>query len=238
MPSYLRVGTMIDADELVEFADRSEVGRRLARRLERFRGSDAILLGLPRGGVAVAAEIAGALELPLDVLVVRKIGDPAEPEYGLGAVSETGEVFLDEARALAAGYRRIDLESTIEAETREAGRRARKYRGGRPGPELHGRAVILVDDGIATGGTVEAAVHVIRGQHPRRLVLAVGVCPEDTYVRLGRKVDEIECLLVPKQLLSVGQHFRRFDQLTDADVLRQLNVGLVARPTPAPAATA
>jgi len=198
--------------------DRSEAGRLLADQLERRPLANPIVLGIPRGGVVVAFEIAQRLGAPLDVLVVRKVGAPGDPEYGLGAVAEGGLVLLDERRARDAGYSRETLEPEIQRELDEVRQRARRFRGDRAPPELAGRCAVLVDDGVATGGTVEAAIAVVREQGPASVVVALGVAPPDALGRLRRTADELAVALTPPHLEAVGQWYHRFEPVEDAEV--------------------
>jgi len=201
--------------------DRTVAGERLAERLLRYRDQSPVVLALPRGGVPVAFEIARRLGAPLDVLIVRKVGAPSNPEYGLGAVAEGGTRFLDEVRIRAAGYTLRDLGPTIAREAAEVDRRAREYRGGSPPVELRDRTVILVDDGVATGGTMLAALRAVRSQGARRIVLALGVAPPDTVELLRREADDLVVLLAPPEFFAVGEWYHRFSQVADSEV-RQL----------------
>lgn len=180
-----------------------------------------MVLALPRGGVPVAFEVAQRLGAPLDILIVRKVGAPSNPEYGLGAVVEGGSRFLDEPRIRAAGYTLRDLGPTIAREVAEVERRAEEYRGGKPAEELRDRTVILVDDGVATGGTVLAALRAVRAREPRRIVLALGVGPPDTVALLRPEVDDLVVLVVPSVFFAVGEWYHRFSQVSDGEV-RQL----------------
>lgn len=217
----------------VPLADRTEAGRRLAERLERYRSADPIVLGIPRGGVVVAATIAAAFGAELDVLLVRKVGAPSEPEYGLGAVAEDGTVALDERRAQEAGYRLQDLAPIVRREQQELARRALRFRGDRPPLELRGRSVIIVDDGVATGGTVEAAVTVARARGAGRIVVALGVAPPEAVHRLRQLADDVVVLLVPVQFAAVGEWFGSFEPVDDAEVVRLLGEARARRPTAA-----
>lgn len=202
--------------------DRRTAGERLAARLEHYRDQDPVVVALPRGGVPVAFEIARRLHAPLDVLIVRKVGAPGNPEYGLGAVVEGGTRFLDEPRVRAAGLTVRDLGPTIARELVEVDRRAREYRGGRPPIEVKGRTVILVDDGVATGGTVLAALRSLRGREPRAIVVALGVAPPDTVNMLRPAVDDLVVLLVPSVFFAVGEWYHRFSQVSDEEVQQLL----------------
>lgn len=210
----------------MKFTDRSDAGRRLAGKLVHLKERRPVVLALPRGGVAVAFEIAQALDAPLDVVLVRKIGVPWQPELAVGAVTdgEEPETFID--RDLAAG---LDIPETyLQEETArqlaEIERRRDIYCAGRPRPAIGGRTAIVVDDGIATGATMRVALHAVRRQGPAHLVLAVPVAPPDTLVALGEAVDETVCLETPLGLGAIGLYYRDFHQMTDAEV-----TGLLAR---------
>jgi putative phosphoribosyl transferase len=204
------------------FKDRTEAGRRLADRLERFADSEVTVLALPRGGVPVGVVIARRLKAPLDVFIVRKVGAPGNPEYGLGAVAEGGVVLVDYDRASAMGLRPADLEGEIRSEREEVESRVRRYRGDRPPLPVEHRTVILVDDGLATGSTARAAVRALKTRKPLRLVLAVGVAAPDAYESLSKEVDEIVCPFVPVSFFAVGEWYREFSQVSDEEVIRLL----------------
>jgi putative phosphoribosyl transferase len=204
------------------FDDRQDAGRQLGERLERFRDRRPVVLAIPRGGVVVAFEVARRLAAPLDVLVVRKIGAPRNPEYGLGAVAEEGIRMLDERRMREIGYSAADLEPVVQRELKELERRVRRYREGRPRIEVTGRTVILVDDGVATGGTVRAGIRALRAWNVHRIVLALGVCPTETYSVLRREVDDLVVLRVPPHFFAVGEWYRNFGQVGDEEVCRLL----------------
>jgi putative phosphoribosyl transferase len=211
------VGTLRDACSSMPFRDREEAGQRLAALLGRYRDEAPLVLGLPRGGVPVAWEVARALDAPLDVFVVRKLGAPFQPELGIGAIAEGGIVVLDE-RAGALGITEADIEAIKERESRELSRRVQRFRGGRPPPDVRGRTVILVDDGIATGGTARAAVRAARELGARRIVLAVAVAPASTVEALAPEVDDLVCVEAPEDLYAIGLWYRDFRQVSDEEV--------------------
>ncbi|MGH4025201.1 MAG: phosphoribosyltransferase family protein [Pseudonocardiaceae bacterium] len=201
------------------FADRMDAGRRLAERLVHLRGEDVVVLGLPRGGVPVAFEVARVLDAPLDVLVVRKLGVPFQPELGMGALGEDDVVVLNRNVLRMAGVSEAELAETERRERAELERRARRFRGDRPRQALAGRTAVLVDDGIATGSTAQAACQVARAMGAARVVLAVPVCAPDTAQRLRSEVDELVCLSTPVPFFAVGQWYRNFRQTSDAEVV-------------------
>lgn len=207
------------------FADRTDAGRRLAARLDAMRAERPVVLALPRGGVPVAAEIAAALGAPLEILAVRKLGAPANPEYGIGAVTEDGGRLVDEEAVGALRVGERDLARIIEREGAELRRRVELYRGGRPPLDLSGRAVIVVDDGVATGLTDAAALRSVRRRGAARIVLAVPVGPPDSIDRLRGEADEVVCLLEPPKLRGVGQWYDDFSQVSDAEVVALLRNG-------------
>jgi putative phosphoribosyl transferase len=190
----------------------------LAERLVRYRDEAPVVLGLPRGGVPVAFEVARALKAPLDVWVVRKVGVPWHPELGMGAVAEGGKVFLSQEIIEMSGVTNAELMEAVRRERAEVARRVRRFRGDRPAPELGWRTVILVDDGIATGGTVRAAIRALRKRHPKKIVLAVPVAAAETVAELRPQVDDLVCLLAPRQLFAIGGWYEDFRQVEDAEV--------------------
>lgn len=203
----------------VPIPDRVAAGRGLARLLEHYRDHPrAIVLALPRGGVPVAWEIARELALPLDLLLVRKFGMPGHEEYAMGAIASGGVRVLNEE---ALRYSRVDehaLEAVTARERRELERRDRLYRGEREAPELKDRVVLLVDDGLATGSTMRAAVQAVRQQAPARIVLVAPVASSDALAMLEPLVEEVVCALVPDWLSSIGEWYRDFGQTSDGEV--------------------
>ncbi|MBT2450852.1 phosphoribosyltransferase [Streptomyces sp. ISL-43] len=207
----------------MRFLDRRQAGRQLAARLEEVCAAqswpDPIVLGLPRGGVPVAAEVARALDAPLDVLVVRKIGMPGEPEVGIGAIAGEDPPLFDGRALQMLGLSPDDLRSDVARERAELHRREDLYRRGRPAPDLRGRTVILVDDGLATGVTARAALRRVRAEHPAVLVLAVPVCAEDAAGELSRDSDRVVCLQPHRNLHAVGVWYDDFRQVSDQEVI-------------------
>jgi putative phosphoribosyl transferase len=213
------------------FHDREEAGRLLAEELGHYASEHPIVLALPRGGVPVASEIARALSAPLDVWVVRKIGVPWQPELGAGAVAEGGRVYLNEEIVEYAGITRAHLAELVKEKQREVEERVRLLRGDRPRPALRDRTVIVVDDGIATGGTVRAAIRSIRDQAPKAIVLAVPVAPLETVRMLSSEVDRVVCLRTPDDLDAIGLWYVDFRQVPDetvTDLLRERSLTIPA----------
>lgn len=208
----------------VLFADRVDAGARLAARLSGLSWTDPVVLGLARGGVPIAAIVAARLGAELDVAVVRKIAAPGRPEFGVGAVTADGPPRYDERTLDRLGLTPDDLRRDCERERREVLRRLRRYRGDRAPPRLTGRDVILVDDGLATGVTARAALGELRRSGPRRLVYAAPVCARDSAValRADGDADEVICLAAPRAFGDVSRWYRRFEQLTDDEVLAAL----------------
>lgn len=201
------------------FLDRRDAGQALAASLARHRGlSDPLVLALPRGGVPVAAEIAQALGAELDVLGVRKVAHPANPELALAAIATGGAVARNEAVIEAMGVDDAEFEALAAPERRELARRERAYRGDKPPPRIAGRTVIVVDDGVATGATMFAALATLRAQAPGKLVVAVPVAAADTLAALSRAADELVCLQAPADFMAVGAWYEDFPQVTDDEV--------------------
>lgn len=207
------------------FKNREEAGRRLAERLAREDLPDGLVLGIPRGGVVVAAAVARALNLPLDIIVPRKIGAPGNPEYAIGAVTQDGTVIYNPALLRSMRLEEAALKRQVEAEIREIERRMTLYRGTRVPPDCQGRTVILVDDGIATGYTVLAALRSLRRAGARKTVLAVPVAPPESLQRLEPEVDRLLCLESPADFYAVGQFYLDFGQTTDEEVIALLRPG-------------
>jgi predicted phosphoribosyltransferase len=206
----------------VIFADRTEAGRDLAEALSRFAGQDVVVLAIPRGGVVVAEPVARRLSAPLDVVVPRKVGAPRNPELGLGAVAP-GVRVLDERLVRDLGVSPEYLEQEIAAQEAEIARRVEVFRTGRPPVDVAGRTVIVVDDGIATGGTAVAASRWARAAGAARVVLAVPVAPRQAVAHMEGEADEIVALATPDPFFAVGQWYRDFEQVSDEEVARILD---------------
>jgi putative phosphoribosyl transferase len=205
------------------FADRAEAGRLLARRLAHLHDRSPVVLGLPRGGVPVAFEVARALHAPLDVIVVRKLGVPYQSELAMGAIGEDGVRVLNEQVLYETRLRPDQVAAVEQRERVELERRADRFRGGRARSPLIGRTAVIVDDGIATGSTARAACQVARAQGANRVVLAVPVAPPETVAQLADDADEVVCLSTPDRFFAVGQFYLDFSQTTDDEVVALLD---------------
>lgn len=204
------------------FADRADAGRQLAAALDHLRDRDPVVVGLPRGGVPVAAEVARWLAAPLDVIVVRKLGVPTQPELAMGAIGEDGVLVLNDDVLRHTGVGADAIRRIEERERAELERRAAAYRAGRPRIPLRGRTVVVVDDGIATGSTARAACEVARAEGAAAVVLAVPVAPLGWEERLAGVADELVCPYTPGDFVAVGQWYDDFRATTDAEVVERL----------------
>ena len=204
------------------FTDRYDAGRKLAKRLKGL-GKDVVVEALPRGGTAVGFEISKQLHVPLDVLVVRKIGMPFNPEYGVGAVTARGHSYLDTDRIKKSGVPKESIEGVLRSELAEAKRREKLYMSGRRHRQIRGKTVILTDDGLATGVTVNAALLQLKNMHPKAVILAVPGGPADTINALMPLVASVVVLDKDSSLISVGQLYSKFPQLSDRQVVALLN---------------
>ncbi len=206
------------------FRDRRDAGRQLAAQLEGYAAEQPLVIALPRGGVQVGYEVARALDAPLDVWVVRKVGVPWHPELGVGAVAEGGYTFVQHGMLTALGLSECELSDVIERERSEVQRRVKIFRGGAPPPNVAGRTILLVDDGIATGGTVRVALRAIRAQRPKRIVLAVPVAAPETLDELAPEVDQTVCLLAPTSMHAIGLWYQDFRQVSNEEVVHLLEL--------------
>ena len=205
------------------FRDRADAGKQLAARLDTLKGEpDLLVLGIPRGGVIVAAEIARALHAPLDILMAHKIGAPDNPEFAIGAVTSTGETWLDEGAIAEDNINRAEVLRDAERERDAMQQRLKKYRGERAAHDLRGKTVIVVDDGIATGSTMRVALRALRRELPARLVLAIPVAPGEVIAQLGDECDEVVVLATPVPFWAVGRFYEHFEQTQDRDVIQIL----------------
>ena len=206
------------------FEDRVQAGRELASRLAEHPGlEDAVVLGLPRGGVPVAAEVAAALGAPFEVLVVRKLGVPGEPELAMGAIASGGIRVLNDVVVRRLGISAAAIDEMVGQELTELVRRGREYRGDRPAVQIAGHTVVLVDDGLATGATMRAAVDAVRTLGPGRIIVAVPVGASESCEMMGEVADEVVCLYALTSFGAVGAYYADFGQITDDEVRRLLD---------------
>ncbi len=216
------------AEQMI-FKDRTDAGRRLAGQLQRYANrKDVIVLGIPRGGVPVAFEVAKALHAPLDIFVSRKLGVPGQEELAFGALASSGVRVLDREIIEGVGISEEQIEEITQRARKELERRERLYRGARPPLTAEGQTILLVDDGIATGSSMRAAINALRQMKPARLVVAIPVAPQSTYSQLRREVDELVCVYIPKCFYAIGQFYEDFSQIADAEVTELLH--LAAQP--------
>jgi putative phosphoribosyl transferase len=211
------------------FRDRRDAGRQLGRALATSAGGDVLVLALPRGGVPVAYEVARTLDAPLDIFLVRKLGTPGQPELAMGAIASGDVVVVNDEVVRLLGLGRATIDAAAARERRELERREEAYRGQRPRPTLEGRTVLLVDDGLATGATMKAAVRAARAQRPARIIVAVPVAAPSTRDDLAREADSVVCLETPDSFGAVGQWYESFAQTTDAEVQELLRQAEHAR---------
>ncbi|MGH7624928.1 MAG: phosphoribosyltransferase [Gemmatimonadaceae bacterium] len=208
------------------FQDRMDAGRQLAREIlarhPDIRAHDPIVLGIPRGGVMVACQVAHALNAPLDVIVARKLGAPRQEELGIGAVTPDGTRVLDEDIIAALGVPDEYLDDVTEREVNEAQRRMRVFRGSRPPPVVEHRVVVLVDDGLATGVTARAALATLRHERPNLLIFGAPVCSREGRILIGHDADDVVCVALPPDFRGVGEWYTEFEQTTDAEVIAAL----------------
>jgi putative phosphoribosyl transferase len=206
----------------MRFRNRTDAGRRLAALLTGYRAESPLVLGLPRGGIPVAHEVARTLGAPLDVWVVRKVGAPGQPELGLGAVAEGGVLFLDRGMMRSLGYSETAVMREAEREANEVTARVARFRGSHPALEVEGRTVLLVDDGVATGGTMRAAIEALRARRPGKIVLAVPVGAMELLDSLRAEVDDLVCVHPAALMMAVSEFYDDFRQTSDEEVQQLL----------------
>lgn len=210
-------------NDLWIYQDRVDAGRQLARSLQEFKEDPEVtIIALPRGGVVLGYEIAKILNLPLDIISPRKIGAPFNPEFAIGAITETGEGIFSQDLIAHLHVSEKYIQETIQREKTLARERLDLYRKSRPPRELSGRKIIIVDDGIATGSTMRAAIKTVRAERAKELIVALPVGPPDTVSRLKQEVDRLICLAVPSEFYAVGQFYKNFEQVSDQEVISLL----------------
>jgi putative phosphoribosyl transferase len=221
---------------MMDFRDRSDAGRRLAKALSSYKDRHPVVLALPRGGVPVAAEVAAALDAPLDLILVRKIGVPTQPELAMGAVVDgTAPIVVRNEEVIElSGTTSDEFDAACASELEEIERRRQLYIGDRARAEIAGQVVIVIDDGIATGATTRAALQAIRNRKPKELVLAVPVAPPDTITKLRGEVDALICLETPELFGAIGYFYRDFRQVSDQEVVAILKRFPAKRPASIP----
>ncbi|MDP2241988.1 MAG: phosphoribosyltransferase [Burkholderiales bacterium] len=210
---------MFNRQEAVPFSDRTQAGRLLGEALLPYKErDDVVVLALPRGGVPVAFEVVKAINASLDLMLVRKLGTPGQEELAMGAIAWGGARVLNTDIIGSLGISAETIDAVASRESRELERRQRAYRGDRPPPQVKGRCVILVDDGLATGATMRSAIKALRQQHPARIVVAVPVAPPDTIETLRQEADEVVCLAAPEPFMAIGRWYHEFPQTSDDEV--------------------
>ncbi len=206
------------------FRDRSDAGKKLAAALNSYSNDpEAVIISLPRGGVVVGYEVALILNLPMDIVCPRKIGAPFNPELAIGAITETGEGVLSDDLVASLGVSEEYILEIIEKESKEALWRLNHYRKDKSPRKLKGKKVIIVDDGLATGSTMRAAIKTVKAEHPQEIIMAVPVAPPDTLLKIENEVDHVVCLSAPVDFYAVGQFYEHFDQTTDEEVISLLS---------------
>lgn len=207
-----------------QLKDRTSAGKLLAGALQDYKGrKDILVLALPRGGVPVGLEIARALDAPLDLMLVRKLGTPGQEELAMGAIASGGARVLNRDVVSTLGIDQDTIDAVVKKEESELARRRRLYRGDQPEPQIKGKCIILVDDGIATGATMRVAISALRESLPDSIIVAVPVAPPETIARLKREADDVVCLYTPEHFASVGSWYQSFPQLDDAQVKQLLD---------------
>ena len=204
------------------FRDRTEAGRLLVRELGELKGKDVVVLAIPRGGAVVASEVAHALKAPLDLIIPRKVGAPGNPELAIGAVTQDGAAIVDKEMTRMLGVSEKYLKEEVGRQVEEVGRRMKKYRGDRTYPRLKDKVVVIVDDGVATGYTMRAAIQSVRKQGPASVWVAVPVGPPESIEELSREADKVVCLRKPEPFFAIGQFYEMFEQVEDEELIQIL----------------
>lgn len=205
------------------FKDRIQAGKKLTERLLKYKNENVIVLAIPRGGVVVAYEIAKTLNAPLDLIIPRKIGAPYQPELAIGAVTQDGTIILNEEIVNYLSIPEEYIKAEAERQKKEIERRLIKYRGNAIEPNVENKIVIIVDDGIATGATMIAAIASIRKKKPLKIIVAIPVAPPESLEKIKKYADEIVCLYTPEPFFAIGQFYEKFEQLEDEEVINLLN---------------
>jgi putative phosphoribosyl transferase len=204
------------------FEDRVQAGKLLAERLKKYATKDSVVLAIPRGGVVVGYEIAKELDIPLDVVIIKKLGAPGNPELAIGAVTRDGATYINRKVAEMVGADEWYIRNIIEKKLEEVVEREKIYRSGRPPVDIADKNVIIVDDGVATGSTLIAAIRALRGQNPGKMISAIPVVPPDVVEQIDDVSDETIYLMAPDIFFAVGQFYHRFEQTTDDEVVELL----------------
>ena len=200
------------------FKDRQQAGKLLAKKLQKYKGKDTIILAIPRGGLVIGFELAKALNAPLDILVTKKIGYPGDPEYAIGAVGPNDTVIVTEREGIEKSY----IDEQVKKITAAIHEKYKKYKGKVEIPQLKGKTVIIADDGIATGSTMVISIEIVKQQKPKKVVIAIPVGPPETIDKLNKQVDEVICLEQPEVFFAIGEFYEYFPQVEDEEAIKYL----------------
>jgi len=200
------------------FKDRQQAGKLLAKKLQKYKGKDTIILAIPRGGLVIGFELAKALNAPLDILVTKKIGYPGDPEYAIGAVGPNNKFIVTESKGIEKSY----IDEQVKKITAAIHEKYKKYKGKVEIPQLKGKTVIIADDGIATGSTMVISIEIVKQQKPKKVVIAIPVGPPETIDKLNKQVDEVICLEQPEVFFAIGEFYEYFPQVEDEEAIKYL----------------